>query len=378
VYSPHPSGAELAATSADYSPSAVADELTIDVPTGDLTLGNLPRVEFPPFHSPAPIVNVIAPYDVSGLQLLSDSPYLRAYELAQQLAAAAPTPYAFAQSVERYLSPRNGFVYDQNPPPATYPLESFLFSDKRGYCQQFAGAMALLLRMGGVPARVATGFTTGAYDSSKHRYVVSDTDAHAWVEVYFPQYGWVRFDPTPAAAPARGGRTSLLPAQGQSSSALPSPRPSRRSEEQAPSAGAPGAHRGGAGGGLPAGLIAGLAVAALVAVGVLAGVVRRRPAATADRLVAELERAFERCGRPLPRGATLRGLEHRFRHSAAAVRYARALRLARFAGGAELPSAADRRAVRAELATGFGATGRLRALWALPPRLGFGRRPGAG
>lgn len=374
VYSPHPTGAELAAASAEYPQRAVADELAIDVPTGDLTIGSLPQVEFPPFHSGGPIVNVIGPYDVSGAQLLGNSPYVAAYQLAQRLAAAAPTPYAFAQSVERYLSPRNGFVYDQKPPPATYPLQSFLFSAKRGYCQQFAGAMALLLRMGGVPARVATGFTTGDYDSSKHRYVVSDIDAHAWVEVYFPGYGWVRFDPTPAAAPAKGGRTSLLPVQGQSSGNLLTPRPGRRGEGQAPTAAAPGAGHGASGGGVSSGLIAGLAAAALVVAGLLIGLFRHRPPLTADRLVVELERAFERSGRPLAGGATLRGLEHRFRPSAAAVRYVHALRLARFAGRAELPSSADRRAVRAELAAGLGATGRLRALWALPPRLGLGRR----
>ena len=61
--------------------------------------------------------------------------------------------------------------------------------------------MALLLRMGGIPARVAVGFTTGTYDTATHQYVVSDIDAHAWVEAWFPHYGWVRFDPTPAAAP---------------------------------------------------------------------------------------------------------------------------------------------------------------------------------
>ncbi len=68
--------------------------------------------------------------------------------------------------------------------------------------------MALLLRMGGLPARVASGFTAGVYEPVSRQWVVSDIDAHAWVEVWFPQYGWVRFDPTPAVAPARGGQSS--------------------------------------------------------------------------------------------------------------------------------------------------------------------------
>ena len=69
--------------------------------------------------------------------------------------------------------------------------------------------MALLLRMGGVPARVATGFTTGAYDQNTKSWLVTDVDAHAWVEAWFPHYGWVTFDPTPAAAPARGGHAPI-------------------------------------------------------------------------------------------------------------------------------------------------------------------------
>lgn len=371
VYSPRPKGAELAAAGSDYPASTVADELTIDVPTGGLTVGGLPQVAFPPFHSSAPIANVVGPSNVSGFDLLQQSPYLRAYQLAQRLAAAAPTPYAFAQSVERYLSPQNGFVYDQSPPAATYPLDSFLFSTRRGYCQQFAGTMALLMRMGGVPARVATGFTSGDYDSSKRQYVVSDLDAHAWVELYFPNFGWVRFDPTPAAAPARGGRTSLLPAPLSGRSTL-TPPPGVRAPGQATTTGVPAAHHG-AGGGPSLGLVIGLAAAVLVALGVLVGLARRRSQPSAERLVRELERAFERCGRPLRAGATLRGLEQRFRDSAAAVRYVRALRLARFADRGELPSGSDRRAVRAELAAGLGPTGRLRALWALPPRLGSRR-----
>ena len=66
--------------------------------------------------------------------------------------------------------------------------------------------MAMLLRMGGIPARVAAGFTSGTYDKKSGSWIVTDIDAHAWVEAWFPSYGWVRFDPTPATAPARGGR----------------------------------------------------------------------------------------------------------------------------------------------------------------------------
>ena len=98
---------------------------------------------------------------------------------------------------------RTGPRYDENPPQRPYPLASFLFDTKSGYCQQFSGVMALMLRMGGVPARVASGFSPGTYNSERKDYVVRDTDAHSWVEAYFPPYGWVTFDPTPARVAGR-------------------------------------------------------------------------------------------------------------------------------------------------------------------------------
>jgi hypothetical protein len=68
---------------------------------------------------------------------------------------------------------------------------------KAGYCQHFAGAMALMLRYLGIPSRVAAGFTSGSYDAHSHKWTVTDHNAHTWVEVYFPHYGWLQFDPTP-------------------------------------------------------------------------------------------------------------------------------------------------------------------------------------
>jgi hypothetical protein len=268
-------------------------------------------------------------------------------------------------AIERYLSPGNGFVYDERPPASTFPLASFLFSSKHGYCQQFAGAMALLLRMGGVPARVVTGFTTGAYDAANHSYVVSDLDAHAWVEAWFPSYGWVRFDPTPASAPARTGGGVLPALRGARGAGRAHPRTRRDLTGAAIRVPAAGNHRSGRGVPLAV-LILGL-VALVSAVALLARALMR-PAPTAQQLVAELERAMARAGRPLQRAVTLQALEERFHASPAAVSYVRALRLARFGGNRELPSSAERRALRTQLAHGLGLRGRLRAWWALPPR----------
>jgi hypothetical protein len=94
------------------------------------------------------------------------------------------------------------------------PLVDFLLRTHTGYCQHFAGAAALLLRMAGVPARVVAGFATGVPHGAG-RFDVRDLDAHDWIEVYFQGYGWVPFNPTPGAAAADVAPTlDLLPSSG--------------------------------------------------------------------------------------------------------------------------------------------------------------------
>ncbi len=297
-------------------------------------------------------------------KLMADSPYASAYGLAQNLAAHSRTPYAFVTSVLHFLSRAHGYTYDQKPPVSRYPLVSFLFKDKRGYCQQFSGTMALLLRMGGLPARVAAGFTSGTRSGTRNQWQVSDIDAHAWVEVWFPHYGWVRFDPTPTVAPARGGATSTaivkpLPGSG---GALPGSSTRQSQAASHTSKNAPHSSGGGLSPLLIVPALAALALLALLARGLL------RPHQTTDTLLDELERAMARTGRPLGAGVTLAGLEHRFRDSPAAAGYIRALRLERYGGVRESPSRRGRRALREQLRRDLGLTGRLRALWALPPR----------
>jgi transglutaminase-like putative cysteine protease len=378
VYTPRPSPSELLAAGADYGSAPLTNSRSIQLPEFSLPVigggqQDVPQqgVTFAPFGSAA----LPQSATLSGSQaeaLLAASPYRRAYALARRLAGPAPNPYDYVLAVLRYLG--HGYTYSEDPPPSRYPLLSFLFQSRIGYCQQFAGAMALLLRMGGVPARVSAGFTTGSYDSAGRQYVVTDIDAHAWVEAWFPHYGWVRFDPTPGSAPARGGHVPLTAvAQPNIKSALP--RPVRRPEPSQAATGVKPVTRAGGG---AAGPVVGVVVLALILIVALLAAVRIRRARREDRLT-ELERAFARCGRPLAGGATLASLEHRFRFSPDAAGYVRGLRLARFGGGGPPPTFAQRRAVREQLAAGRGVFGRWRALWALPPlpdaKWSFRRRP---
>jgi len=131
-------------------------------------------------------------------------PYAGLYNAAERVAGGARSPYAAAVALERWFRYGGDFTYDQHPPPpppGVPALEDFVVHTKRGYCQHFAGAMALMLRYLGIPSRVVVGFTSGQYDSGGGKWVVSDRDAHMWVEVWFRGWGWVPFDPTPS----RGG-----------------------------------------------------------------------------------------------------------------------------------------------------------------------------
>jgi hypothetical protein len=128
---------------------------------------------------------------------------------AVAVAGKARTPYAAAVDLESWFRSRGGFRYTDHPSvfgPA--PLVGFVAETRAGYCQYFAGAMALMLRYLGVPARVAVGFSSGSYDAKTGVWTVTDHDAHAWVEVWFRGYGWLPFDPTPSAGRPELGELS--------------------------------------------------------------------------------------------------------------------------------------------------------------------------
>ena len=373
AYVPHPTAAQLTDAGGDSGDMRLAGYRSITLPPSSSATSQ-PEIIFPPFHSDAPVEAVIGLPGAGGAAVVNASPYARAFALARRLAAPAPTPYAYVLSVERYLS--KGFAYSEDPPLRPYPLESFLFMDRAGYCQQFSGAMALLLRMGGVPARVASGFTSGTYNPTTRRWVATDLDAHAWVEAWFPRYGWVGFDPTPAAAPARGGR-SLPPTLSKVSGAPPPATDVRRPERAAAAARKRGKIRPGSSPqALPVPLLALGGLALVFALALALATARRASRPPGDRLLPDLERAFARSGRGIADGMTLAQLEHRFRDSEEAAAYVRAIRLRRFAAAGELPTAHQRRALRAQLRAGLGVVGAARALWALPPRATLTRTSG--
>jgi hypothetical protein len=120
-------------------------------------------------------------------------------KLAQQIAAGSNNNYDKAANIERYLKTRFGYTLDLTGPPAADPLPYFLFVRRAGHCEYFASAMTVMLRTMGIPARYATGFLPGQFNDVGGDYIVRASDAHAWVEAYFPGYGWITFDPTPPA-----------------------------------------------------------------------------------------------------------------------------------------------------------------------------------
>jgi transglutaminase-like putative cysteine protease len=119
--------------------------------------------------------------------------------LADQVTATLTNNYDKAAAIETYL--RTNYTYDLSPSlpkdGTTDPIGAFLFDGKRGYCEYFATAMGDMLRAEGIPTRLVNGFGPGTYDNKIKQYVVKESDAHTWVEAYFPGYGWIAFEPTP-------------------------------------------------------------------------------------------------------------------------------------------------------------------------------------
>jgi hypothetical protein len=146
----------------------------------------LDRVPALAFHDPA-----LKRYE----ELPSNTPR-EIYRIARTVTADAGTPFRKLLAIQSWL---HTFTYDEHVSGATdtKTLVNFLDHTRRGFCQQFATAMAVLARALGYPARVAVGFTPGRLDARLHAWRVSTANAHAWVEILFPGYGWLAFEPTP-------------------------------------------------------------------------------------------------------------------------------------------------------------------------------------
>ncbi|MDP2919210.1 MAG: transglutaminase domain-containing protein [Dehalococcoidia bacterium] len=133
----------------------------------------------------------------------------RLRRLAADITRDAKTPYEKAIAIKNYLKQLHYDQQVQVPPVNSDGVEYFIFSAERGVCTNFASAMAVLLRAAGVPSRLATGYYRGELDKETGNYIIRGRNYHAWVEVYFPGYSWIEFDPTPAS-PETGAATGGL------------------------------------------------------------------------------------------------------------------------------------------------------------------------
>jgi hypothetical protein len=197
----------------------------------------------------------------------------RVVQLATQVTAGTHTAFDATVALNRWFTqPSNGFRYDLRTAPGNSgdALVDFLFTGHRGYCEQFASAMAIMLRTLRVPARVAVGFTPGTVTDGSR--LITTEDAHAWVEAWFPGAGWLPFDPTPLsdgrAVPPAYMTTGATPPSGV---ALPAEPPTTIVPMPAPGvlAAAPPGHNAPTAG--PGAGMIGLIMIGLLSLGALAG-----------------------------------------------------------------------------------------------------------
>jgi transglutaminase-like putative cysteine protease len=389
VYVPAPGRRALAAAPIDY-PISMQGYLSMGLPTeagGPSSIDGTssfpgsryaPRIRFASWGSGISPQLDLPPFQrdtEDGAAALEASRYRRTWELSQRLVAESATPAAYVRRVQEYL--RDGFGYTETPTGSAVPLDMFLFEEKAGYCQQFSGAMALLLRMAGIPARIAAGFSPGTRDEKRGELVVRDIDAHSWVEAYFPTIGWVTFDPTPAESPARGRAAEEEAASESSSDEDDAPTPAVSEGRPFPggsAASGDGSIVGDGGSGGPWGVLGAVVLVLALAGGIgalLRGRLnrRRREAAGGDPTtlaIHELHRALRRSGRRITPETTLHGLATRFAGTGAEG-YLRQLADSRYGTSGPPPDRTQRAGLRKALARDGGPIGRIRSLWALPP-----------
>ncbi|MGC1484446.1 MAG: DUF3488 and transglutaminase-like domain-containing protein [Candidatus Acidiferrum sp.] len=131
-------------------------------------------------------------------------------EFAKQIAERAENPFDKTVAVENYLRSHFAYTLNLTGKPGGDPLAHFLFETRAGHCEYFASALAIMLRTLGIPTREVNGFLPGEYNDLAGDYIVRASDAHSWVEVYFPGTGWMTFDPTPPGVESDGGFFSRI------------------------------------------------------------------------------------------------------------------------------------------------------------------------
>ena len=131
-------------------------------------------------------------------------------ELARQITRAETNPYDKSVALESYLQHNFSYTLNLAGKPGQDPLTHFLFETRAGHCEYFASAMAVMLRTLGIPSREVNGFLPGEFNDVGGDYIVRASDAHSWVEAYFPGSGWITFDPTPPGQDSGGGLFSRL------------------------------------------------------------------------------------------------------------------------------------------------------------------------
>jgi transglutaminase-like putative cysteine protease len=119
--------------------------------------------------------------------------------LSRSATEHAPTPYDKATELEHFLKTKYHYTLDLTGNPGKDPLAHFLFTTRAGHCEYFASSMTVMLRTLGIPSREVNGFLPGEFNELGGDYIVRASDAHSWVEAYFPGSGWIVFDPTPDA-----------------------------------------------------------------------------------------------------------------------------------------------------------------------------------
>ena len=170
------------------------------------------------------------PEDLAIHLQLPDTVTQRTRDLAARLVEGEETPYAQARAIEQYL---RGFTYDldvSEPPADVDVADYFLFDLQRGYCDYYATAFAVLARTVGLPTRFVTGYVPGGWNPEAQEWVITEAEAHSWPEVYFPDLGWVPFEPTAGRSvlsrvDLESGRSplSLPPVQPQENAPDPAP-----------------------------------------------------------------------------------------------------------------------------------------------------------